>query len=104
MAVKKTEQIFRSLKSVLSSVYGLEVGMDSGCILVIVSPQMCLSCTGEGKINGRSTLTISTWLHTLIPARSGWRIMVDHGDWPGKRKKGKQSDDSNPCICTYVGT
>ena len=41
MAVKKTQQIFRSMKSVLSSVYGLEVGMDSGCILVIVSPQMC---------------------------------------------------------------
>ena len=30
MAVKKTQQIFRSMKSVLSSVYGLEVGMDSG--------------------------------------------------------------------------
>ena len=75
MATKKTQQIFRSMKSVLSSVYGLEVGMDSGCILVIVSPQMCLSCTEEGKINGRPSL-ITTHLPGLL-GESWWTMVTD---------------------------
>ena len=102
MAIKKTLQIFRSMQIVLSSVYGLEVGMDSGCILVIVSPQMCLSCTEEGKINGRPTLTISTWLPTLIPARSAWRIMVDH--MVTDLEKGRRENQVMIAIHAYVHT
>ena len=84
-------------KSVLSSVYGLDVAMESGDIF---PPDVCNSCflalrRAKNDSDSRPTMTISSW----TPHSDSCQVCLeDHGGRPRKRKRGRPSDDSNPCI------